>query len=176
MRKDHFFFPLLFIITVLLTGCETTQKIYDVIKDPNIPVGYPSGKPSEVTLTFLSDEDINPNQSGEPTPIEVQVIYLNEDSKFMAMDYDQLLNDGPEKTLGKNYVNHQDYSLLPGQFKPIPAVKLEPETRFIAVVAHFSDIDGSQWSDITEVESVGKNETVMIHIRANEVEVKKEDK
>ena len=167
---------LLFVATVLMSGCETTQKLYEVIKDPSVPVGYPSNAATEVSFTLLSDADINPNQSGEATPIEVQVIYLNEDSNFLALDYDQFLTGGPEKTLGKNYIDHQDYSMMPDQFKPLPPIKLEPTTRFIGVVAHFSYIDEAQWFDIIDVESIGKKEQIMIHVSANEVALKKEDK
>ncbi|MDR0807085.1 MAG: type VI secretion system lipoprotein TssJ [Enterobacteriaceae bacterium] len=173
----RYLLPLFFMAMVtLLSGCETTQKIVEVIKDPNVPVGYPSKNPSEISLTLVSEPDMNPNQSGEATPIELQVVYLNDDSKFLSIDYDQILDDGPEKALGKNYVNHQDYSLLPGQFKSLPPIKLDAQTRFIGVIAHYSFIDDSQWYDITDVESVGKKENIMIHVRADLVEIRKEDK
>jgi type VI secretion system protein VasD len=159
-----------------LSGCETTKKIFEVISDPNVPVGYPSDNPTEVTLTFLSDEDINQNQEGEATPIELQVIYLNEDSHFLSANYDQLLIEGPEKTLGKNYIDHQDYTLLPDQYKILPSFQLSEKTRFIGVVAHYGDIDNSYWADVAEVEAIGKKATFLIHIKTNEVSIKKEEK
>lgn len=163
-------------ILVIFSGCETTKKVYEVITDPNIPVGYPSESPSEIKLAFLSDDDINQNQDGDATPIEIQVIYLNEDSRFLGADYDQLLKQGPEKIFGKNYINHQDYTILPDQYKILPAVELEAKTRFIGVIAHYADINNSYWADIVGVDAVGKKETLIIHIKINEVLIKKEDK
>lgn len=47
------------------------------------------------------------------------MVLLAEDSKLLATDYDQVTAD-VEKALGKNYLDHQDYTLLPGQFKYLP--------------------------------------------------------
>ena len=160
----------------LLLGCETTKKIYEVISDPDVPVGYPAEIPTEVTLTFLSNENINPNQDGDATPIEVQVIYLNEDSHFLSADYDQVLSQGPEKAFGKNYIDHQDYTILPDQYKVLPPIKLDPNTRFVGVIAHYADIDESYWADIVDVDAMGKKETLIIHIKEDEVLIKKEAK
>lgn len=165
-----------FLISLNLFGCETTKKIFEVISDPNVPVGYPSENPTEVTLTFLSGEDINQNQEGEASPIELQVIYLNEDSHFLSANYDQLLIEGPEKALGKNYVDHQDYTILPDQYKILPPLQLTEKTRFIGVIAHYGDINNSYWADIAEVEAIGKKATFLIHIKTNEVLIKKEEK
>lgn len=176
MRNYLLQISLCFFVLFSLSGCETTKKIYEVITDPDVPVGYPSESPSEITLTFLADEDINQNQDGDATPVEVQVVYLNEDSHFLSVDYDQLLTDGPEKILGKNYVDHQDYTLMPEQYKILPPVKLDAKTRFIGVVAHYADINDSYWADIIEVDPVGKKETLIIHIKTNEVLIKKEEK
>ena len=159
-----------------LLGCETTKKIYDVITDPKVPVGYPSESPTKVTLTFLSDDDINQNQDGDATPLEIEVIYLNEDSRFLSADYDELLKQGPQEIFGKNYIDHQEYTILPDQYKIIPDFELAAKTRFVGVIAHYADINNSYWADIIDVDAIGKKETLIIHIKTNEILIKKEDK
>lgn len=169
-------FSFLVLISLTLFGCETSKKIYEVISDPNIPVGYPSDNPTELILSFLSDDNINENLDGDATPIEIQVIYLNEDSYFLSVDYDQVLINGPEKTFSKNYVDHQDYIISPDQYKVLPPLKLDSKTRFVGVIAHYADINESYWADIVDVEAVGKKTTLIIHIKADEVLIKKEEK
>ncbi len=42
----------------------------------------------------------------------------------------------------KNYIDHQDFNLLPDTIKTLPPVKLDEKTQFIGVVAYFSDDRG----------------------------------
>ncbi|VYT91339.1 type VI secretion system lipoprotein TssJ [Metakosakonia massiliensis] len=162
-------------ISICLSGCETVKKVYTVVTDPDIPVGAPAEQPTELTLTLFADEDINPNQSGEPSPVQLEVVFLKEDSLFLGLDYDQFLNDGPEKTLGKNYISHQDFTLVPGQFKPLSPIKLDAETQYIGVVAHLAWIDEVQWSDLVEIKSTGEKVPLMIHVSADGVAIKKKE-
>lgn len=175
-RRGHFIaISLIALCSLFLTGCKTAGKVYTVLTNPDIPVGAQSGQPTELALTLFADPNINPNQNGESSPVQLQVIYLNEDSQFLSLDYDQFLSEGPEKTLGKNYIDHQDYTIMPGQFKPQSTIKLDPQTRFIGVVAHYAWIDGSQWAALTDVNAIGEKMPLLIHIAANEVSIIKQN-
>lgn len=167
--------PLLILLTALTGGCEVSKKVITVIADPEVPVGYPEEQASEITLSLLADHDINPNYSGEPTPTDVQLIYLTEDSKLLNTDYYQIANEPLDKLLNKNYIDHQDYTLEPGQFKTLKATPIDPKTQFIAVIAHYSDADSGEvyWLDITELEGTGQKHKILIHVRSDEVEIKK---
>ncbi|STE88279.1 type VI secretion lipoprotein [Escherichia coli] len=46
---------------------------------------------------------------------------------------------------GKNYIDHQDFNLLPDTIKTLPPVKLDEKTQFIGVVAYFSDDQATEW-------------------------------
>lgn len=168
----------LLIATLLLAGCgspwKAARKIGKVLMDPDTPVGKTVDQPTQVTMTLLAEPDINPNESGEASPVEIQVLYMSEDSKLLALDYDQL--DGKKDVddlLGKNYIDHQDYTLLPGQYKPLPPLELDAKNRYIGVIAHYGTPNQSEWKKAVRVDGVGQKYSVLVHVRANEVELQK---
>lgn len=168
--------PLILLCTLLLiTGCTTSKKLGKVLMNPDIQVGKAVEQPTEVMLTLLAEPDINPNESGDASPIELQVVYLSEDSKLLAADYDRLLAEGLDKALGKNYIDHQDYTLLPDQYKPLPAIRLEEKNRYIGVIAHYTDTNETEWKKVIKVTGVGHKYHVFIHVRANEIDLRKEE-
>ena len=123
------------LMCVILTGCETAKKISEVIKNPDIQVGSLKEQPSEITVTLLTEPDTNTNAEGESAAVDVQLVYLTDDSKLLAADYDQIASTPLPDVLGKNYIDHQDFNLLPDTIKTLPPVKLDEKTQFIGVVA-----------------------------------------
>ncbi|MDO2948052.1 type VI secretion system lipoprotein TssJ [Aeromonas simiae] len=162
------------VLLLALTGCTTLGKMADVAMNPDIQVGSNDSQPSTLGLSLLAEPDVNPNESGEAAPIEFQVVVLAEDSKLLATDYDQVTAD-VEKSLGKNYLDHQDYTLLPGQFKYLPPVKLDEKTRYIAVIARYADPNSAEWRKVIKVRSTGRAYHILVHLRLDEVELQKEE-
>ncbi|HAF7513428.1 TPA: type VI secretion system lipoprotein TssJ [Salmonella enterica subsp. houtenae serovar 21:z4,z23:-] len=160
---------------VVLTGCETAKKLGQVISNPDIQVGDLKSQPSEMTITLLTEPDINLNADGEAAPVDVQLIYLTDDSKLQAADYDQIDSTPLPDALGKNYLDHQDFSLLPDVMKTLPPVKLDEKTQFIGVVAYFSDDQATEWKQIEPVEGTGHSYRLLVHVRQSSIEMKKED-
>lgn len=159
--------PWLLLFSVLLSGC----------KNPPWPVdGTPdvSTLPSQAGLTLLADSDINPNESQAASPASFQVIWMSEDSKLLATDIDQLTTKKIEDVLNKNYVNHQDFTLIPGQYKYLPPVELEKETRFIGVAVYFSQPNATQWKKVIKVSPIGHRYQILIHLHKNSVDILKE--
>lgn len=163
------------LFTVPLTGCETAKKLGQVISNPNIQVGDLKSQPSEVIVTLLTEPDTNLNADGEAAPVDVQLIYLSDDSKLQAADYDQIASTPLPDALGKNYLDHQDFSLLPDTIKTLPAVKMDEKAQFIGVVAYFSDDQVSIWKQIEPVEGTGHSYRLLVHVRQSSIEMKKED-
>ncbi|MGL5699599.1 MAG: type VI secretion system lipoprotein TssJ [Kluyvera sp.] len=162
------------LMSAVLTGCETAKKLGQVIADPGIQVGKSAEQPSEVIITLLTELDANANAEGEAAPVDLQLIYMSDDSKLQAADYDQVASTPLPDVLAKNYLDHQDFSLLPDTIKTLPSVKLDEKTQFIAVVAYFSDNQASEWKYITPVEAIGHSYRLLVHIRQNSIEMKKE--
>nr|WP_249418399.1 type VI secretion system lipoprotein TssJ [Escherichia fergusonii] len=163
------------LLSITLTGCETVKKISQVIKNPDIPVGKITEQPSEVTVTLLTEPDTNTNADGEAEAVDVQLVYLSDDSKLQAADYDQIASTPLPDVLGKNYIDHQDFNLLPDTIKTLPPVKLDEKTQFIGVVAYFSDDQATEWKQIEPVDGVGHNYRLLVHVRQGSIEMKKED-
>lgn len=163
------------LFSVALTGCETAKKIGQVIGDPSIQVGKLAEQPSEVTVTLLTEPGTNTNAEGEAAPVDVQLIYLSDDSKLQAADYDQIATTPLPDALGKNYLDHQDFSLLPDTIKTLPAAKMDAKTQFIGVVAYFSDDQAAEWKQIEPVEGMGHSYRLLVHVRERSIEMKKED-
>lgn len=163
------------LISAALTGCETAKKIGQVISDPDIQVGDLKSQPSELTITLLTEPDININADGEAAPVDVQLIYLSDDSKIQAADYDQIASTPLPDVLGKNYIDHQDFSLLPDTMKTLQPAKLDEKTQFIGVVAYFSDDQATEWKKVQPVEGTGHSYRVLVHVRQGSIEMKKED-
>ncbi|EFE08180.1 type VI secretion lipoprotein, VC_A0113 family [Citrobacter youngae ATCC 29220] len=163
------------LLTVSLSGCETAKKIGQVIQNPDIQVGKLADQPSQITITLLTEPDANINADGEAAAVDVQLVYLSDDSKLQAADYDQLASTPLPDALGKNYIDHQDFSLLPDTIKTLPLVKMDEKTQFIGVIAYFSDDQTTQWKQIEPVEGTGHNYRLLVHIRQSSIEMKKED-
>ena len=122
------------IVIASTTACGNTgmalSKMGQIIKDPTIPVGGPLDQPSTLNLTLLAEPDINRNETNQPSPIEVKVVYLSEDSRLLSAYYEQLSTEDIKEVLGKNYIDHQDYTLLPSQFKAVPPIKLDKNNNY----------------------------------------------
>ncbi|MBN7768435.1 type VI secretion system lipoprotein TssJ [Marinobacter daepoensis] len=168
----------LLVVALMLAGCSTpynaVTKTAKVLWDPDIPVGYPEDLPSRVDLTMLAEPNVNPNESLAPTPIAFQVIELRDSSLLMAGDFDQLLND-LEDSLGQNYVDHSDYSLVPGQFKFVESFEVDEDTRYIGVIAFYAYPNLSQWKKVVKVNPIGGRYHLLVNLREREIQLRRSD-
>lgn len=166
------------VLAVLASGCaapfETAGKLGRVIWDPSVPVGHPEDRPSRVHLSLVADEDVNANSTGEGTPLRFRVMQLKDDSMLMAASYDEL-DDDLEETLGTNYLEHDDFTLLPSQFKSFVLEELDADARYIGVVAYYAMPDEAQWKKVLRVEPRGRDYNLLVHLRRHEADLKDED-
>lgn len=169
------FCMVMLLFSLTLTGCEMVKKLGQVIKNPDVQVGKLADQSSEVTVMLLTEPDTNINVDGEAAAVDVQLIYMSDDSKLQAADYDMVASTPLPEVLGKNYIDHQDFNLLPDTIKTLPPVKLDEKTQFIGVVAYFSDDQATEWKQIEPVEGVGHHYRLLVHVRQGSIEMKKED-
>lgn len=160
-------------LLALLPGCTTLGKMAKVAANPDIQVGSNGNQPSTVGVSLLAESDVNPNESGEASPIEFHLVMLAEDSRLLATDYDLVTTD-LEKALAKNYVSHQDYTLLPSQFKYLPPEALDARVHYIGVVAHYADPESAEWRKVIKLKNTGRNYQVLVHLRRDEVDIQKD--
>lgn len=162
------------LLAVNLSGCSTLTKLGQVLMDPDIQVGDAASQPSTVTITLLAETDVNADASGAAHPIDLQLVQLAEESKLLASDYDQIHRDLPS-ALGKNYLDHQDYSLLPGQFRALTSSPLLEQTRYLGVVAHYADPEHAQWRQLIKLAPKGHDYHVLVHLQSQEIRLQKDE-
>jgi len=158
-----------------VTGCSSVSKSVDIIVDPDIQVGTEgSNAPSTIELSFYAERDVNENYLGEGTPIEFHVIYMKDDSRMLAADFDQLSFE-LEKSLGKNYIDHDDYTMIPDQYKYVETFEVPAGTRYIGVVSKFSEPNLTQWKKSTRIKAKGHTYNFLVQLRRENVDVIRED-
>ncbi|WP_235040361.1 type VI secretion system lipoprotein TssJ [Vreelandella profundi] len=165
-------------VILLLAGCastrEATGKTWQVLRDPSIPVGYPEDRPTTVDMSMIAEPNVNPNVEGEGTPLRFQVLQLKDDSMLMAADLGQLSRD-LEEALGTNYLTHDDFTLLPGQWKFYEPFEVDEDTRYIGLIAFYATPNEAEWKKVVKVKASGEHYHLLVHLRDNEVELRKEE-
>lgn len=162
------------LLMLVLSGCTTASKTWQVVRDPSIPVGYPEDRPTRIDLSMIAEPDVNPNVDGEGTPLRFQILQLKDDSMLMAADLGQLRAD-LEEALGTNYLTHDDFTLLPGQWKFYEPFEIDEETRYIGIIAFYGNPEQAEWKKMVRVQSRGQHYHLLVHLRALEAELRKED-
>ncbi len=121
---------------------------------------------------MVADKGVNPNVYGEPSPIELQVFELEDDSMFLSADFDQI-NEDYKKVLKSNYVDVYDYVLTPGQFKFVEDIEVDEDTRYIAVLAKFAEPELSDWKKAVKIINLGHRYHLLMLFKDYDVELQK---
>lgn len=168
----------LLLVMLSITGCastrEATGKVWEIMRDPSTPVGYPEERPTLVDLSMVAESDMNPNVDGDGTPLRFQILQLKDDSMLMAADLDQLSED-LEAALGTNYLTHDDFTLLPGQWKFYEPFEIEEGTRYIGLIAFYAQPNEAEWKKVVKVNANAEHYHLLVHLRNSEVELRKEE-
>lgn len=158
------------IFGLLLLGSTACQIFSDKDKEPS----------STFTLSIQASKDINANpysvtenkKSLKGTPLAFKIIQLKDDSLFKGADNETLVAK-LKKTLGTTYLVHDDYEIEPGVFKFVEAEEIKNNTRFIAVLASYHDMEYAVTRAITRVKSRGKEYHILVHFQAKGCSIKK---
>ncbi|WP_033727790.1 type VI secretion system lipoprotein TssJ [Pseudomonas cremoricolorata] len=108
------------------------------------------------------------------TPIAIKILQLRDDSLLRNSLY-QLLDQDPAKTLRSTYVRDDDYLLHPGQFKFIPFVAIDAETRYVAVIADYRNQDDATWQQVLRIPPRGRQIVLSVLLNDTQVVLKEED-
>jgi len=85
----------------------------------------------------------NPDLRGRPSPIVVRVYELKSTSTFNNADFFSLF-DSESETLAGDLIGREEYDLRLDESRPYRR-QLQPETKYIGVVAAFRDLEKSTW-------------------------------
>jgi type VI secretion system protein VasD len=123
--------------------------------------------------SIMAAPTTNPDLRGRPSPIVVRVYELKSLAAFDSADFFSLF-DKEAETLGSDLVGREEYDLRPAETRPYRR-QLQPDTKFIGVVAAFRDLENSRWRQAAPVPKRGiplaREVTLTIGIEARAVSV-----
>ena len=125
-----------------------------------------SASPPLLQGTIKADQAANPNLNGRASPIVVRVYELRSPAAFSGADFFALF-DNESETLAGDLVGREEYGLSPAETQPYRR-QLQPDTKFIGVVAAFRDLEHSRWRQVVPVPAE-RQSTIAIGIEARAV-------
>jgi type VI secretion system protein VasD len=127
-----------------------------------------SATPPLLQGTIKVDQGANPDLNGRASPVVVRVYELRSPAAFSGADFFSLFEKESE-TLAGDLVGREEYSLRPAETRPYRR-QLQPDTKFIGVVAAFRDLDQSRWRQVAPVPAE-RQSTIAIGVEARTVTV-----
>lgn len=138
-------YPLLLIMAVcLLAGCSKPR----------------------IELAVASQPNVNPDNSGRPSPVIVKMFELRNDLAFKQSDFHSLFNQ-PMQALGSDLIAADELVFIPGEARVVRYLPTE-QTRFIGIMAGFRQMDRSLWRVIRPVDP---EETNLVAFELNDVTI-----
>jgi type VI secretion system protein VasD len=113
-----------------------------------VAAGCSSGPPL-VRGAITVDPTTNPDLRGRPSPVVVRVYELKSLGAFNGADFFSLF-EKEQEVLGGELVGREEFHLSPAETRPYQR-QLQPDTKFIGVVAAFRDLEGSLWRQAVPV-------------------------
>lgn len=126
-------------------------------------------KPTPVAVLLNADANINPGDSGQPSPIVVRIYELKGIKAFNNANFFDF--DDDTKLLGADLISSREYELTPGSEKKYDG-KISSEAAYIGVVASFRDIQSAQWRDSIELRK-SKTNRFVIYVTSLAVRIQK---
>jgi type VI secretion system protein VasD len=118
--------------------------------------------------SIKADPTINPDLHGRPSPVVVRVYELKSLEAFNNADFFALF-DKESETLGSDLLGREEYDLRPAETRPYKR-QLQPDTKFIGVVAAFRDLEHSRWRQAAPVPAK-RSVTLTVGLQAQAVTV-----
>ena len=110
-----------------------------------LPWSYRQGapKPTVVQASLNASESLNPDIRGRASPVVVRILELKSLAAFQRGDFFSLW-DRESETLGAELVSRDEILMRPGEQRQLKRT-LQPDTRHLAVIAAFRDLERAQW-------------------------------
>jgi type VI secretion system protein VasD len=126
----------------------------------------PAGPPPELRISVSAAEGANRGPGGRGLPIVVRLYELKARGAFDGADFYSLY-DREAATLGAELIGREELNLSPGKERLVVRT-LNPEARYLGVLAGFRDIDRATWRTVHELRPE-KNNNIAVTIGPNAV-------
>lgn len=124
-------------------------------------------EPVVVRLDLHAKAAVNPDAQGRASPVVVKVYELKSTAAFDAADFFSVFEDG-QKALGAELLNQEAFQLRPGERLELDR-PLHLDTRHVAAVAAFRDLEHAQWRDSMAIPSKQAISRVVIQLDGNRI-------
>lgn len=125
---------------------------------------------STIEATMQADMSLNPDLNGRPSPLVVRLYELKSLSVFNNADFFNLFEQDVA-LLGDELQMRDEFAFQPGETKTLQR-DLRPDTRFLAIIGAYRDIENARWRNSIEVDS---DLELTIKFGAKGIEILKED-
>ena len=152
------------LMPIVVSGCLAdvvkglTDSALDQILAPD---------PTAMEVQLSATNDVNPDEDGESSPIVVRVYELKTLAAFDNQGFFDLY-DNDTDLLGDDLQVRDEFVLSPDETIGFER-ELKEESRFIAVIAAYQDLDNATWRASAELPP---NETTELFIEVGRLEVK----
>ena len=148
IANNRFFqFLALFCAALLISGCSSTKKMLDL--------------DTTAVLDIRIAEEVNPNEDGRSTPVVIRVFSLADERQFKREDFLNLYEDAANR-LGKDLIDEVKLRELAPSEQRIEKLELTEDTRFLGIMAEFSQFQNAQALIVLPIEAHSKNKYTLI--------------
>lgn len=98
---------------------------------------------TKLDLSLTASDTVNFDLHGRASPVVVHLLELRHPAAFENADFFSLYNHA-EQALPKDWVNSEELELRPGE-QQVLKLSVEPQSRYIGVLAAYRDLPHVQW-------------------------------
>lgn len=148
-------FVILTILLTLLGGCASTEEVEEK-------------KPVFARLSINATKNLNPAVDGRASPLVLRVYQLSETTRFDNSDFFALY-ENDKATLANEMQSRVELEIRPDETYQ-DQLEMNPNTRFIGVLAAFRDLDNAQWKDMSPF-ILDENQSITVELNENKVKL-----
>ncbi len=141
-----------------LTGCSGPE----IIPEPTM---FP------VRLILTPATNINPDYQNRPSPVVIRIYQLSQLDKFNNSDF-YALYEQDRSLLSDQLLHREELELIPGQ-NQFKTLQVHRNSRFIAVLAAYRDLDHAQWKASIAVKPAQETIALGISVEKSEIKINK---
>ncbi|WP_341706239.1 type VI secretion system lipoprotein TssJ [Halopseudomonas sp.] len=115
---------------------------------------------TKLDLSLSASAQLNPDLQGRPSPLVLQLIELSHATAFEQADY-FALQQRPVQLLAPDLLATEELDLRPGEQLALK-LALQPQTRYLGVVASYRDLAHTQWRVTIDLQQRQKNSAQLL--------------
>jgi len=112
--------------------------------------------PTRFEATVQAAADLNPTPDGQPAPLLVRLYPLRANGAFESADFFSIYEQGDVLLAADATAPAEELNMLPGQTKSVQ-LELSDDTRFVAVLAAYRDVDNATWRAVLPIKANATN-------------------